>query len=70
MLDILEPAYLAAATPHAQSGKGGSPADWEYARRLACDAVDHDGTFLDVGCASGLLIRATVVRPPGRMSSE
>ena len=29
VLDLLEPAYLSAATPHAQSGKGGTAADWE-----------------------------------------
>lgn len=57
VLDLLEPAYLGATTPHAQSGKGGGPADWEYARSLVVDAVDRDGTFLDVGCANGLLMQ-------------
>ena len=56
VLALIEPAYLSAETPHAQSGKGGEMAAWEYARRLVCDAIDRDGTFLDVGCANGLLM--------------
>ncbi len=56
VLGLLEPAYLSASTPHAQSGKGGDYAGWEHARRLLCDAIDRDGTFLDIGCANGLLM--------------
>jgi len=56
VLALVEPAYLAAQTPHAQSGKGGDVAAWEYARRLVCDAIHRDGTFLDIGCANGLLM--------------
>ncbi len=56
VLRLIEPAYLAARTPHAQSGKGGDAAGWEHARRLVCDAIDRDGTFLDIGCANGLLM--------------
>jgi len=56
VLALLEPAYLSATTPHAQSGKGGDAAAWEYARRLVCDAIHRDGTFLDIGCANGLLM--------------
>lgn len=37
-------------------GEGGDAASWEYARRLVCDAIDRDGTFLDIGCANGLLM--------------
>jgi SAM-dependent methyltransferase len=53
---LVEPTYLSATTPHAQSGKAGDAAAWEYARRLLCDAIDRDGTFLDIGCANGLLM--------------
>lgn len=53
---LIEPAYLTAQTPHAQSGKGGDAAAWEHARRLVCDAINRDGTFLDIGCANGLLM--------------
>jgi SAM-dependent methyltransferase len=56
VLALIEPVYLSAETPHAQSGKGGDAAAWEYARRLVCDAIDSDGTFLDIGCANGLLM--------------
>ncbi|GAB3244837.1 methyltransferase domain-containing protein [Nocardioides dilutus] len=55
-LALIEAAYLSATTPHAQSGKGGDAAGWEYARRLLCDAIHRDGTFLDIGCANGLLM--------------
>ena len=53
---LLVPAYLAAATPWEQSGKSGTADDWEYARSHIADAIDWDGSFLDVGCASGYLM--------------
>ncbi len=55
--DLIRPAYLGAETPYGQSGKfGDDAAAWERSRRLVVDAVDRDGTFLDVGCANGLLM--------------
>jgi hypothetical protein len=57
---IVGPAYLAATNPRAQSGSGGTPAEWEQARRFIFAAVNRDGTFLDVGCASGHLMECTV----------
>lgn len=56
MADLVVPAYLAGQNPRAQSGHSGGDARWEAARRLILDAVDADGLFLDVGCASGYLI--------------
>ncbi len=53
---VITPAYLRADTPRAQSGHSGDDVHWERARSLIVDAVDHDGTFLDVGCASGYLM--------------
>lgn len=53
---VIVPAYLAAVDPRAQSGSGGDDAHWTYARGLLADAVDRDGSFLDVGCASGYLM--------------
>jgi SAM-dependent methyltransferase len=52
---IITPAYLAEDTPWGQSGCGGEVDDtrWTYARELIADAIHKDGTFLDVGCASG-----------------
>jgi hypothetical protein len=58
VLAIIEPAYLGAATPEGQSGRSGGAADWEGARRFLLDAVDRDGSFLDVGCANGLLMES------------
>ncbi|MEZ5192390.1 MAG: hypothetical protein R2734_07665 [Nocardioides sp.] len=51
LLDLVEPAYLAATTPQGGSGHSGDAGSWEHARRLALDAVDRDGT--DVGRANG-----------------
>jgi len=54
--ELIVPAYLAAETPWGQSGKTGTAEDWEWSRSLVADAVDRDGSFLDVGCASGYLM--------------
>ena len=52
---LLERAYLEAGDPRGGSGFGGDEARWERARRPIVSAIDCDGTFLDVGCANGLL---------------
>ena len=51
----ITPAYLAADTPWAQSGRSGDAASFERARSLLVDAM-LPGTFLDIGCASGYLM--------------
>jgi SAM-dependent methyltransferase len=56
MAQLVVPAYLEADTPWGQSGKSGSSEDWETARSLVAAAIDRDGSFLDVGCASGYLM--------------
>jgi hypothetical protein len=53
---LVVPAYLAAETPWGQSGKSGTAEDWEWSRSHVADAIDRDGTFLDVGCANGYLM--------------
>lgn len=53
---LIVPAYLAAATPWAGSGKSGSAEDWEHARSHIAHALDRDGSFLDIGCANGYLL--------------
>lgn len=58
MAEIVVPAYLAADNPRAQSGHSGDEARWTYARGLLLDAIGRNGTFLDVGCASGLLMES------------
>jgi SAM-dependent methyltransferase len=52
------PAYLAATTPSGGSGHTGTMDEWDYSRGIVGDAIDRDGTFLDVGCANGLLMES------------
>jgi hypothetical protein len=60
MQRLITPAYLAASNPRAQSGHSGDAAGWRDARSLICEAVDGDGTLLDVGCANGHLMESLV----------
>jgi SAM-dependent methyltransferase len=55
---VLEPAYLAAEDARGQSGFRGDVARWERARRPIVAAIHRDGTFLDIGCANGLLMES------------
>lgn len=57
---VLEPSYLLAETPQGGSGFGGTLAEWTDRRRMIVDAIDCDGTFLDVGCANGFLMESVV----------
>src|SRR5215210_1969374 len=52
----LEAAYLAGTNARQQSGFGRDERDWERFRRPVVAPIGKDGTFLDVGCASGLLM--------------
>ena len=52
--------YLATDDPRAQSGFRGSAERWEAARKLIAYPIDRPGTFLDVGCANGLLMESVV----------
>jgi 2-polyprenyl-3-methyl-5-hydroxy-6-metoxy-1,4-benzoquinol methylase len=54
----LEPAYLRGTTPQQGSGFGGDEREWEQARRHITEGMAGDGTFLDVGCANGLLMES------------
>ena len=38
-----------------ETGFDGTPKEWEHARKLIAEAIDHDGTLLDLGCANGKL---------------
>jgi SAM-dependent methyltransferase len=58
MAELIVPAYLAGDNPRAQSGHSGDEKRWEGARSLLLDAVDADGTFLDIGCANGHLMES------------
>ncbi len=54
--ESLEASYLAAPDAAAQSGKAGGMERWELGRKPIAAAIDRDGSFLDVGCANGLLM--------------
>jgi SAM-dependent methyltransferase len=56
----LTAAYLLGDNPRAQSGHSGDQDHWTQARSLIADAVDRDGTFLDIGCANGFLLECLV----------
>jgi hypothetical protein len=64
-----EHAYLGTDDPRAQSGFRGSAERWEAARRPIVEAIDRDGTFLDVGCANGLLMESVVEWTPFEIES-
>ena len=58
-IELLEESYLAAnarGDVAGGSGSGGGLARWDKKRRVLTRAFDHDGTWLDVGCANGLLM--------------
>jgi SAM-dependent methyltransferase len=66
-VDVYEENYLRGRTPLEQSGFGGDEARWELARRPIVEAIDRDGTFLDVGCASGYLMECVARWSPYRV---
>ena len=51
----LEPAYLERITPEERSGFGGGRERWVRERSPLVEGIHHDGDFLDVGCATGVL---------------
>jgi|GEM_PF-2520142 len=55
---LLEPAYLRADTVEGGSGFGGTPEQWRARRIGVLAGIEHDGTFLDLGCANGLLMES------------
>jgi hypothetical protein len=55
---VLEPAYLRGTTPRQGSGFGGDAARWRARRGMIVDGLHRSGTFLDVGCANGLLMES------------
>jgi SAM-dependent methyltransferase len=67
MAQLVVPAYLAAQTAWGGSGKSGTYEDWEYSRSLIADAIDRDGSFLDVGCANGYLLECLVGWTPHQL---
>jgi hypothetical protein len=55
---LLEPAYLRGSTPQQGSGFSGDAEQWREHRAVIADCVHKDGTFLDLGCANGLLMES------------
>jgi SAM-dependent methyltransferase len=55
---LIVPAYLSAKTVEAGSGSSRDARGWEYARSLLAGAVEPGQTFLDIGCANGLLMES------------
>jgi YD repeat-containing protein len=58
MAALVKPAYLAAENPYAQAGHSGDAASWEASRGFIAQALHRSGTFLDVGCANGILMES------------
>lgn len=58
VLAIVEPAYLAAGTPQGGSGHSGSAGEWDRTRSIVMEAVSGPGSFMDIGCANGLLMES------------
>jgi SAM-dependent methyltransferase len=52
--------YLASDNPWRQSGWGSTPERWRLAREVILSAVERSGTFLDIGCANGLLLECVI----------
>jgi 2-polyprenyl-3-methyl-5-hydroxy-6-metoxy-1,4-benzoquinol methylase len=53
--------YLSGTNPRQQSGFGRDERDWERFRRLIVAPVDTSGSFLDIGCANGLLMESVAI---------
>ena len=56
----LEDSYLSRDDPYKQCGWLGTPEKWRAHREISLDAVHHDGSILDVGCANGFLMECLV----------
>ena len=58
MADLIKQPYLQAESIFAQAGHGGDAHSWEKSRGFIAEALHRNGTFLDVGCANGLLMES------------
>ena len=59
MAELIVPAYLAGDVRRG-SGHSGTAEDWEYSRGIVAELIERHRplTFLDVGCANGLLMES------------
>lgn len=60
MAKLVASAYLSESNPYAQAGHHGDATSWEASRGFIAEALDRSGTFLDVGCASGVMMESVV----------
>jgi len=58
--ELHERKYPRGTNPRQQSGFGRDQGDWERFRRGIVAPVERDGSFLDIGCANGLLMESVV----------
>jgi SAM-dependent methyltransferase len=56
--EVYERHYLADGNPYRGSGHSGDASTWEVGRRPIAEAIHRPGTFLDIGCANGLLMES------------
>src|SRR5436309_15562157 len=59
-VEVYEEHYLASDYPRRQSGFGGDEERWKAARRPIVEAIDRDGSSLDIGGANGYLLESIV----------
>jgi hypothetical protein len=59
-LEQLEQLYLLKGDPILRSGFAGGPERWRREREPILDAIEADGSLLDVGCANGHLAECLV----------
>jgi len=67
--DALTAAYLLEDDPRWQSGFDGDARLWREARELILAPVNRDGTFIDIGCATGYLMECLHVWAQERQRS-
>ena len=58
MASVVKSDYLQADDPYRQAGHGGDATTWEASRGFIAEALHRSGTFLDVGCASGIIMES------------
>ena len=57
-LKKLEQSYLSQKDPILQSGFSGGKERWRKERHIILDPITKEGSFLDVGCANGFLLKS------------
>jgi 2-polyprenyl-3-methyl-5-hydroxy-6-metoxy-1,4-benzoquinol methylase len=61
MREAVEEYYLAdPANPFQQSGRSSGAQRWEETRRCLVKPIHRSGSFMDVGCANGLLLESLI----------